>query len=361
MQKHIIIEQTVLTNRKDVEEAKKTLENAIIKNDTLFLNAIKEQDNITIGNAYDWGLSWESSLFWRKTFNALQYLSLTNETIDQLMLFNPTEIIDFDSYHNTTYYKKDLTPAKNWKKLLEDCITSNLYHNDFNINLFIWAKDNIPDYFIIPNNVKHIIQHFCQLEDVSDPQYQPFHHFLLHQTKLNIGEIFHYVTQPKSMEYFVNSVEYKPFLHTFLEDNDNKEKKEFIMNEAIKSGNLAQIKFWHEHGVPLPTDHHPYTNLFASKLKLDAAKYVCQHLTDITIKNQCILKSALHHNVHDIIPDILKRYTHEEMEQLPLAIINREPSLGTKYVKEYIIYFNHQNFNKILKNDSKKTFLKKNI
>lgn len=334
------LEEIILTNKKTVLEAQSILSLAITINNNSFIKAIKEQDLDKASIYNEWGLSWDKQQFWTDLQKTINTINPTSHTINFLMSLSPEQMIKkSDGYHHVQY-NSFLSPKQNLTTMLENCFSQKLEYGEFNIDIFSWAMKNKPELFNVKSFIIHALRNFSNENNLSDEKNNPVHDFIATKHSHILPAIFQQTAKTGNMHFFMHSPYYKDIFQTFLHSESNEAFRTNIMNEAITIGNVDSIQFWHEQGIALPSHHHPYTALFSTDKKLPAMKYVLNHIEDVTMHRQCILKCALHHNIYDIIPSILEKYNQVQKEDLYLTIDKRPNSKAVQVVQNYIIEHN---------------------
>lgn len=337
---NLTIEQFSQTDKKSVLAAQKLLENIIKNNNQEFVDAVRGNDLTAMQKCYQWGLQWDQNIknLALKLNTAISHTDLQAPVLDFLAAIIPDEQPEARNDRYNHPLKKDHTPKQNWDLFFLKSVKESVFnYGEFKLNSSLWLIKKHPELFNNKSDITEFITRFCKT-DLKNPIYEPIHNFLLNNHYEALDKIFDMNMSVNNFEYLKSHPTYsKIFEKNIATIVDAKDK---MMFNAFKKANLSIIKYWHEQGIEFPNTKEPYSYLFASKKieNIEAIEYVCQHIKDITMLNQIMLKTALHYDAVEIVGLVLDRYTQEQIPQLELAIEGRPCNESVNKIKSFINY-----------------------
>jgi hypothetical protein len=327
--------KNIITNsRADVLEAKKILDYAIYNNTDNFLNAIKNNNSKDLIKHYDWGLPWDTMDFWKTIRMNLHFSNANLETMNTLWNIQPPIGVNKDQ--KTGEYFHDLSPRENWEKNLSAKINNYLQYQQFNPDLFEWVKENKPEILKNELTLTCLIKHLTE-SSLNLPEQTSFQEYILYNAPDLSFKFLELSQNEEQVNFFLYQSVLKHHFNQLLNKENDDEKRQLAMSQALAQGNLSKIIFWENFGVPFPTNKEAYSHLFANIKNKAAIEYVAKKLPDITVGNQVILRTILHQEkqeLHDLIPMILDCYTPEQLEQLPLALKGRTQTDSVLFIQK---------------------------
>jgi hypothetical protein len=308
------------------------------KNTQDFIKSLEGNDIVTAKKLYGHGLDWSEGNTWKKIASIWRGAASSPEIVKFIWTLNPDQVYTQQTNQVGNYDKFKIMPNK--QEVLREFLKSSLEemfknytHLGINNYLADWILNHNKDDLDSSDRYLNSLCSCVSKNDIANNV-----EFVEKLVTAYPKQVFLFLDNAQKPEEFNALLKSKVFMQiiggTSLEIEEGRIKN---MEKAVERGNMNQITFYSDLGVPLPTSKAPYSVLFSKPDKLEAMEYVINNIPDISVGSNVILKTALHHNKYKLVPDIVNKYPSDALEELEASILKRDDSPSVDIVKKTIM------------------------
>jgi len=305
------------------------------KNTLAFLNSLDKDEAQKSKDLMSQGIVWDSAQLWTKIYRCWKSQHTSEEMSAALYMAKPDAVFPSNTELRLVggLVKLDdkvynhIKETKSFQKFCNSLIIKEMSPQESASLTNMYVLRHI--YFNLRPELEKesVFNNFCKS-------------FAAHDIFAN-KEIFDYIIErsPTKLLYFMNhskNLNAEMFSNFYSKTSFTEAEKKTAFDNVLQEGNNEKIKLCLDLGFTLPVDKKSYSSLFSTDKKIDSCRTVLSKLDDITVGNNVILKTVLHHKNNSILGEVLNKYPKSYIPELSQVLEGREETYAVKMVKNFI-------------------------